>query len=332
MRRTIIISAVLVFSGFLFAARGNGQNGSPQAVADQAGSKPSAERVPSYVLGPDDQISITALDMDEISKDRYRIDGKGNITVPLLGRVKAGGMTVEQFEAGLIEQLKTYVHDPQITVAVTEFHSQPVSVIGMVNNPGVQLLQGKKTLAEVLSLAGGIKPEAGYTVKITRKVEKGELPLPGAALDPTGSFYLAEVNLNDIVNATRPELNILVKPDDVISVPRGNMIYVVGGVKKAGGFVLNDKESLTALQALALAGGLEPTAIPKKTLIVRIKSEKERTEIPLDLNALSKGKGSDVAMQKDDIMFVPSQSQGGWSNIGRTLLESGARMAIYRLP
>ena len=314
MRAALLITLITVFEF-------------PVTLAQDLASQPPAKQEPvitnselrtSYTLGPEDQISITALDMEEISKGGYRIDGEGYISVPLLGRVKAGGMTVEQFEAGLIDQLKTYVHDPQITVAVTEFRSQTVSVLGAVSKPGVQVLQGRKILVEVLSMAGGTLPDAGYSLKITRKVEQGELPLPKAALDPTGKFYVAEVNLNDILKSTKPELNIQVQPDDTISVPRGELVYVIGEVKKAGGYVLNEKMTVSILKVLALAQGLTPVAAPKAAAILRERQGASRQEIPINLKDIMSGKTQDIALMPNDILFVPNNAaQGIYGETGR---------------
>ncbi len=128
----------------------------------------------------------------EISDKPILIGTNGNITLPLVGRVKAGGLTVEQLETELNARLKIYVKDPQIAVTVAEFRSQPVSVFGAVSKPGVIQLRGRKTLYEVLSMAGGPSDEkAGSSLTVTRRRENGEIPLPGATVDPTGQFSIA---------------------------------------------------------------------------------------------------------------------------------------------
>src|SRR5712691_8931576 len=107
-----------------------------------------------YALGPGDQITINALDAEEISGRTILIGSSGNIEVPLMGRVHAAGLTVEQLQAEMVTRLKTYVKDPQVSVNVTEMRSQPVSIIGSVGSPGVHQLEGHKTLVEMLSIAG----------------------------------------------------------------------------------------------------------------------------------------------------------------------------------
>src|SRR5579863_6528993 len=243
----------------------------------------------TYVLGPEDQIVIRALHADEISDKPVRISSDGAIKLPLIGTVHAAGLTISQLEAALTERLEVYVQKPQVAVSVTEMRSQPVSVLGAMNNPGVIQLQGRKTLVELLSLAGGLRQDAGHKVEITRAVSWGELPLPGAHLDPTGKYYIAEVDVDSILRATHPEQNIQIRPEDVISVPRAEMVYVVGEVGKAGGFVLHDRENISVLQAVSLAEGLSKTASASHARILRAGDDQERREIPVPLQKILEG-------------------------------------------
>ena len=186
--------------------------------------------VPStYVLGPDDEISIRVIESEEISEEPFRIDPGGDISLPLVGRVRAAGRTPQRLETELTERLRAFIHEPQVLVHVTQFRSQPVSVIGAVNKPGIHQLEGHKSLIEILSLAGGPRQDAGHTVKITRRREWGPIPLESAADDPSGRFQVAEVSLEAVMEARNPEENVLIMPHDVISVPRAEMIYVIGG-------------------------------------------------------------------------------------------------------
>ena len=130
--------------------------------------------VPStYVLGPDDEVSIRVIESEEISEEPFRIDPGGDISLPLVGRVRASGRTPQKLETELTERLRAFIHEPQVLVRVTQFRSQPVSVIGAVNKPGIHQLEGRKSLIEILSLAGGLRQDAGHTVKITRRQRMG---------------------------------------------------------------------------------------------------------------------------------------------------------------
>lgn len=264
----------------------------------------------TYTLGPEDQISVKVLDAEELStKDNapIRIDSRGNITLPMIGRLTAAGLTTDQLEIEIENRLKKFLHEPDVTVHLTEMRSQPISILGAVQHPGVHQLQGRKSLFEALSLAGGLKPEAGHSVKITRKLEWGRIPLPTAQDDPTGQFSVATLKVKEIMEARNPEENILIRPNDVISVPRAELVYVVGSVRKSGGFVLGENETISTLQALALADGHDRTASLKHAKIMRaVAGSDQREEIPVDLSKLMAGKGRDVPLRADDILFVPN--------------------------
>lgn len=260
-----------------------------------------------YVVGPGDQIAFRVVNAEEINEKPVAVDLSGYVRLPMIGRFRVGGLTVSQIETEAGERLKAFFLRPDVSVSIIEFRSQPVSVIGAVRNPGIQQVQGRKTLVEMLSLAGGLDPSAGSTLKITRQREWGRIPLSSAEDDPTGQFSVAEVSLRSILQAKAPEENIQVKPNDVISVPKADNIYVIGQVQKAGEFVLHEREDVTILQALSMAGGLERTAQPQHSRILRRTSgTAERTEIPVNVRKILDGKASDVSLKADDILFVPS--------------------------
>ncbi len=277
------------------------------AAAFATWSFPQDTQSRSYVLGPDDQILIRAVEAEEISEKPIRIGLDGYIRLPMVGRIRAGGLTVEELESALIAQLRPFIKNPDVSVVVSEFRSQPVSVIGAVRTPGVHQLQGRKTLVEMLSMAGGLSEDAGPIAKVTRGLEWGRIPVPGAADDPTGKFSVAEVRLKAILGASNPEQNIVIRPNDVISVPRAEMIYVTGQVMRSGGFVLNERESMTVLQALALAGGADRAASTQNSRILRpARGSTGREEIPVNVKMILQSKAEDVALKPDDILFIPS--------------------------
>ena len=134
------------------------------AVVYAAAQQPpvtGTQTVSGYVLGPDDQIVIRLIDAPDISDKPVLIGTNGDITLPMIGRVKAGGLTVEQLETELNTRLKEFIQEPQTSVTVTEFGSQPVSIFGAVKKPGVVQLRGQQTLYQVLSMAGGPREDAG---------------------------------------------------------------------------------------------------------------------------------------------------------------------------
>jgi polysaccharide biosynthesis/export protein len=195
------------------------------AVLAGSGQTPVSQtpRPRDYVLGPEDQITIRVLDAEEVDNKPVRVNFLGYIRLPLVGRMQAGGLTVDQLETELVREFKKYIKDPQAAVSITEFRSQPVSVLGAVRNPGVHQVRGRKTLLEMISMAGGIDQEAGHNIMIMRRKEYGQISLKSAVADETGECTVADVGLSSILEARNRRENMEVKPNDVITVPRGQL-------------------------------------------------------------------------------------------------------------
>jgi polysaccharide biosynthesis/export protein len=287
----------------------------------------------SYVLGPEDQLSIHVLDLDEISDKPVRIDPNGYLELPLIGRVHASGLTIEGLRDALVQQASKYIQSPQITINVLEYRSQPVSVLGAVNSPGLHQLQGPKKLLDVISLAGGFRQDAGATLTITRSLRSGVLPLPDARLDATGTYSVAEVRLDTLLGGHDPAKNIEVRANDVISVGRTQLVYVVGEVKKAGGFSLNSEDSMTLLRALSLAEGPTRDAAPKKARILRAVEGKSTNhqEEPIDISLVLAGKAPDPVLHPNDILFIPNNvPASAMKRAIEAALQMGTAAMIYR--
>jgi len=288
----------------------------------------------TYLLGPDDELEIAGPDLDELADKTTRIDGDGDIEAPLAGRVHVADLTVQRAEQELNKRLSTYIRHPQIVISVKELRSQPVSILGAVNTPGVHQVQGHKTLLEMLSLAGGLRTDAGYSVRITRQIEWGCIPLPNAKLEASGQFTVGEVNLKQIMDAEDPEGNVQILPHDVISVPKAEMVYVIGDVKRSGGFALGQDESISVLQALSLAEGLNATADTHRARILRLDTNtKQRVETSVDVKKILNGKSGDVPLLGDDILFIPGSI--GKKTTMRAIeaaVQTGSGLMIWRVP
>jgi polysaccharide export outer membrane protein len=293
------------------------------------------EAIPTnYILGSDDVITLFVHNLDEVSNRPMRIDRLGDINITLVGEIHAAGLTTYQLEAEIESHLKNQLNDPRVIVSITEFRSQPVSILGYVGNPGVHQLEGRKTLFEVLSLAGGLRPESGNTVKITRDLKRGPIPLPNAHNDSTGQYSVASVSVKSIMNGTDPAENIMIKPEDIITVPKADLIYVIGSVKKPGGFVLGQDETASALQVLSMAEGLDHNAAGAKARIMRkTPGDPNRVEIPINLNKLMAGKLPDPQLRSDDILFVPNNTaKAVLSRTAEAAISVGTGIAIYARP
>ncbi len=289
-------------AGLLQASSGS----NPKALSN-TGEIRSPEHVANYILGPEDTIVIRAFQAEELSDKPMQIDGDGYINLALVGRVKAAGLSVAEFEAGLTQRLKDYVKNPQVSVLVIDYRSEPVSVVGDVATPGLVQLRGQKTLVEVIALAGGLKTDAGNSVTITRQLSNGQLPIAGAVDSPDGKLSIARVNLHDVMDGRDTNDNVLIKPNDVLMVPKARLLYVIGEVQKPGAYVLSEKDSVSVLQALALAGGFTQEAAPKKAKILyQHDGQPNRTEVATNLRKIMDGQAPDVNLHAEDILVVPS--------------------------
>jgi polysaccharide export outer membrane protein len=289
---------------------------------------------PEYVLGADDGLSVNVVDLPELDSKTLgviRVDHQGNIRLPLAGRIQVSGLSVEALEKEIAKRLSDVMKDPEVSVSVAEYRSHPVSVLGAVRNPGVYQVSGRKTLYEVLSTAGGLNPDAGNIVKITRATSSGKLPLVNVTSDQSGKFEIGELNVRRVMDAKSPSDNIVVLPNDVITVPKADLIYVVGAVHRAGGFPLIEKEQISVLQAVSLAEGLDRAAGAKTARILRqAAAGGQRTELRVNVQQILDGRAKDVALQANDILFIPvSVAKSASIRALEVAVQAGTGIAIY---
>jgi polysaccharide export outer membrane protein len=288
---------------------------------------------PNYLIGSEDVLDIEVFNVPELRKT-VRVSNDGMIGLPLIGRVKAEGMTADQLRAALEAKYgESYLQNPQISVYVTEFHAQPVSIIGAVERPGLYQLTGPRTLIEMLSLAGGLAKRssapAGRTLFVTRKGGFGDIqPADGMELVAPDKL---EINLRKLLYARDDTLNIQIKPRDTISVTKADIVYVVGSVRKPGGFVLEDREKVTVMQALAMAEGFFGSPAKRSARIIRRAPDGSRTEIPVNLKEVLSGKAVDVEMAANDILFIPdSASKAALKRGAEAVIGTVSGILIYR--
>jgi polysaccharide biosynthesis/export protein len=285
-----------------------------QNSVQNAGQQPTPNALenirPTYVLGPGDVISISAFEVEEISDKPYRIDSQGDVNLPLLGKIHVGDLTIEQFEADLMNRLKTIVRQPQVVVRVTQYRSDFVFFEGMFKVTGIVPLQGRRNLMEMLSAIGGTLPNASHRIKVKRRLEFGKIPLPNAVEDPEGKVSTVEISMGSLRDNVNPAEDIALQPFDIISVERAEMVYVNGEVGHVGGIELGERESISAAQLITMVGGLTRDADANKAHVLRpILSTAKRSEIPLNLKKILAGKENDFPLLPNDILVVPRNSK-----------------------
>jgi polysaccharide export outer membrane protein len=287
---------------------------------------PADQIRPNYVLGPNDQILIRAPQAEEINDKPFRIDSEGFINAPLVGRVRAGGSTVQELEAELVKRLREFIREPQVIITVIQFRSEPVFFVGMFRAPGIYPLQGRRTLVEMLSSIGGLQPNASRHIKLTRRAEYGLIPLPNAIEDRDKKISVVEISMGSLRDNVNPAEDIVLEPYDVISVERAELVYVTGEVGKVGGIELGERDSVSVAQALTMSGGFTRDANRAKVRILRpILNTNRRAEIDVDVKSIFEGKENDFPLLPNDVLYVTRSYK-------RTVLTTFGQVVIPIIP
>jgi polysaccharide export outer membrane protein len=258
---------------------------------------PSAQELEaSYAVGPQDVLIITSYDQPELT-GKFTVETDGSFTYPLIGRVQVGGTTLRAVEELLKKTLiaKGFFKQPQVTVAVEQYRSQKVYIVGEVRTPGAYPLSGNMRLVEALALAGSATPNASSEIVIVHASTSGLLidPRPGSAAADTDAA--TRVDLHALENGDVSQ-NVQLASGDTVFVLRAESVYVFGQVKNPGAYPLRQRQT-TVLQALSLAGGVTDRGSTNRVQIVRLVDGKKR-EIRAEL--------SDFVLPRDTIV-VPER-------------------------
>jgi len=242
-----------------------------------------------YRVGISDTLAVEAFTHDEITGD-FTVEEDGTITFPLLGPVEVAGLTTSQVSRvleGLLE--KDYYVDVQLQVEVTDYRSQPVTVLGEVQRPGTFYLRGRTTVTKLLAEAGGLKSSAGATVDLRRiKMVDGE-PRQDVERFSTAKLLTGEEGAD-----------IEVSPGDVLSVSAKKLYFIHGEVARPGQYEISP--GMTLMQAISQAGGLGKFS----SQIVELHRENggENEILTFDLSHIRKGKASDPPVTSGDVIIV----------------------------
>ena len=266
-------------------------------------------------IGISDLLEIRVYGVPDLAQTD-RVSSTGEIYMPLVGTVKVVGLTTEEAARAIQNKLRDggYLRDPQVTILTREFATQGITVIGEVSKPGVYAILGDRRLFDAISLAGGTTDKAGRTVTVTRR---------GRPTEPI------QVELNaDASKAVAS--NIVIYPGDTIMVSRAGIVYVVGDVGRPAGFTMDNNEHMTVLQAIALAGGTNPTASLDSAKIIR-RTANGPTEVPMPLKKILTAKAEDMPLQAEDVLFVPrNAAKGAMRRSAEAILQVTTGLVVYR--
>jgi len=274
----------------------------PTTAPDQPAPAPAAVAAPGPAhalrISSGDLLDIGVFDTPELS-GKLRVDAAGEVVLPIAGPLRVEGMTAEEAGVAIEAKLRSaeLMKAPSVTVFISEFATQGVTVTGEVKSPGIYPLLGSHGLVDLLTAAGGVTATAGRVVSVTHKSDPAHPEMIRLASKP---------------GEIAP--NVDIRPGDTVIVARAGVAYVVGDVAKSGGFLIESNDRLTVLQIMALAGGTTRTSAQDKARLIR-KTPNGREEMPIPLKAMMQGKIKDMPVEDGDILFVPS---------------SGSKTALYR--
>jgi polysaccharide export outer membrane protein len=244
-----------------------------------AAAGPGAQ-VNNYVVGPQDVLAITLFDQQDLS-GKYTVEADGTFTFPLIGRVTAGGLTLRDVEAALRTRLSDgYFKNPQVSVAVEQYRSQRIFVMGEVRTPGPYPLVGDMTLIEALARAGSTTEHAAGEALIVRPASAARAG--GPALPEQEGADVVRVDIKALQSGRLSE-NAALRDGDTIFVPRAEQVFVFGHVQSPGAYTV--QRGTTVLQALALAGGVTDRGAANRIRIARV-VEGKKIELRVKLEDL----------------------------------------------
>jgi polysaccharide export outer membrane protein len=267
----------------------------------QVRPEPPSGNLPAQRIGANDLLAISVYDSPELTRT-VRVGADGLIRLPMLGaRIKAEGLLPVDLESAIAVALraeKLFV-DPVVTVTIAEYHSRPISVAGAVKNPVTFQADGPVTLLDALTRAGGLGPDAGPDILVSRMQATGEGGLVA---------LVQRIPVKALIDMAEPEMNLRMTGGEEIRVPEVGRVYVVGTVRKPGAFPVRNTSETTVLQMLALAEGLAPFASKLAYVYRQDAASETKHEIPIELKKILDRKSPDVPLQPNDILYIPDNS------------------------
>lgn len=278
------------------------------------GTVAPAQPKETLLIGPGDVLQVRVLDTPELDQ-AVRVTDAGYIPLIVGGDVQVASLSTEaarqKIEAALLDG-HLLIH-PHVALSIAEFATQKVSVLGEVKSPGVFAISTSRSVLDLLTLAGGLSEVADRHVMIQRRGTGERVP-----------YFVS--NTPDVAF----ESAVSVHPGDSILVPRAGIVYVLGDVARPGGYTMtNNDAQLTALQLIARAGGTNHSAVPSRAKLIHKRGD-AYIEEPLPLSAMQKGKCPDLALQPDDIVWIPFSYLRNFGAQGSGIVSALGSATVYK--
>jgi polysaccharide export outer membrane protein len=270
----------------------------------------------SLTIGRGDLLHVKVLEAPELEQSA-RVTDTGTLPLILGGAAQVAGLTPAEAALAIQRVLVDghYVLTPHASVTIDQTATQNVTIMGQVHAPGSYPLATSRPVLDVLALAGGLTDVADRKVTIQRHATKERV-----------EFVVS----NSAKTALDASVDVF--PGDTVIVSKADVVYILGDVNRPGGIAMVTNDSnLSALQALSLAGGTPPSAVPSHARLIRKQADGSHVDIPLQLSAMQKGKQPDMQLQADDIVYVPFSYARNMAAVGASsLVSSTSSAAIYK--
>jgi polysaccharide export outer membrane protein len=288
----------------------------------------------NYKIGGGDVIDVIVENNDALSRRAIRVSNQGTVQLAMLeGEVFVACQSETELSAMIREKYKKYLLSPRIIVAVKEFNSKPVAVIGAVNTPGRFQMQRPVRLLELMTLVNGPNPNAGKTIEIIHNPETtincDQNPADGEKMEDITTLSLDETLKGN------ESANPLIRTGDIVRVLEAEQkqAYIHGNIRSPRAIDL--KSPVTLTQAIIMSGGLAPGAQTDKIKISRhVAGSPVKNEILVNLKANNKENKEDIFLQPNDVVEIPgpSGSKKLFKDIVRTLVPLATRLPMQVIP
>ncbi len=242
-------------------------------------------------LAPGFLLNMEVFDTPEYSLE-LRIDSGGDVSLPMIGKIHIADLTLVEASSKIATALREgkILNNPNVNLNVEEYAGREVTVLGEVRTPGRVEMLAPRHLDDVIAMAGGETEFAGKTIEIRHE----------AGAEPR----------NDVIHYSRNTDNhilsdTVVKPGDTVTVKRAGIVYVLGGVTRPGGYLMQEDGDLNVTQALALAYGTTMPAAVGSMRLIRKKDDGMVEELPIPYRDIMKGKVAPPRLQAEDVIYVP---------------------------
>jgi len=246
-----------------------------------------------YYLGAGDVLELTVFQVEELNT-KVRVNGKGEIILPLLGKLSVKDQSVSDVEEVIRAKLEAdFLQNPQVSLFIEEYRSQQITVMGAVESPDVYSVRQARSIFEMLSLAGGLTEAASDKIR----VKTSQLnPETGEVVD-----HDLILSVEKLLEGSEHASLLRLSAGDSIFVPDAGVIFVEGAVKKPGSYVMEGET--TVLKAIAVAGGVPWSGKEGNVQVIRdIAGEAHAIEV--NLHNVRSQKGDDIVLSDGDIVMV----------------------------